>query len=87
MEKIQYPYLIRLPKYMGRVIRDTRRKKKMTQGDLADIAGTSVKFISNVERGKETVQIDKVLNLTRALELYLYVTTEPINISDRDHER
>lgn len=78
METINYPYLIRLPKYLGRAIRNTRKDKKMTQGDLAAITGTSIKFISDVERGKETVQIDKVLDLTRALGLYLYVTPEPL---------
>lgn len=78
MEKIKYPYLIRLPKYLGTAIRDTRKQKKMTQADLAAITGTSIKFISDVERGKETAQIDKVLTLARALGLYLYVTPEPL---------
>lgn len=79
MEKIKYPYLIRLPKYLGKAIRDTRKNKKMTQGDLAAITGTSTKFISDVEGGKETVQIDKVLDLIRALGLYLYVTPEGLS--------
>jgi y4mF family transcriptional regulator len=83
VEKIDYPYLIRLPKYLGRAIRDTRKEKKMTQGELAAITGTSIKFISDVERGKETVQIDKVLDLARALGLYLYVTPVPLSESGK----
>lgn len=83
METINYPYLIRLPKYLGRAIRNTRKDKKMTQGDLAAITGTSIKFISDVERGKETVQFDKVLDLARALGLYLYVTPEPLAASGK----
>ena len=52
--------------------------KKMTQKDLADITGTSVKFISDVERGKKTVQIDKIFDLLGALSLRLYVSDKPL---------
>ncbi|NOX35788.1 MAG: helix-turn-helix transcriptional regulator [Deltaproteobacteria bacterium] len=79
LENIRYPYRIRLPEYMGRAIKDVRKRKKMTQGDLADITGSSVKFISDVERGKPTVQMDKVFDLARALGLLLYVTPEPLS--------
>ncbi len=78
MEEITYPYRARLVKYMGRAIKDIRKKKKMTQGDLADITGVSIKFISDVERGKETIQMDKVFNLTRALGLQIYLTPDSL---------
>jgi HTH-type transcriptional regulator / antitoxin HipB len=77
-ENIRYPYHIRLVKYLGRAIQDTRRKKNIRQTDLADITGTSVKFISDVERGKETIQMDKAFVLLRALGLKLYVTPDSI---------
>jgi len=51
----------------------------MTQSDLADITGVSVKFISDVERGKETVQMDKVFDLARALGLQIYLTPDPLS--------
>jgi len=79
LTELKYPYRIRLPKYMGRAIKDTRNKKKMTQSDLADITGVSVKFISDVERGKETVQMDKVFDLARALGLQIYLTPDPLS--------
>ncbi|WP_041274322.1 helix-turn-helix domain-containing protein [Desulforapulum autotrophicum] len=62
---------------MGKAIKDIRKKKNMTQGDLADITGTSVKFISDVERGKETTQMDKVFDLVRALGIQIYLTIDP----------
>jgi y4mF family transcriptional regulator len=74
MSNIEYPYLVQLPKYVGPAIEDKRKKKKMTQKDLADITGTSVKFISNVERGKSTARLDKVLDLIRAVGLRVYLT-------------
>lgn len=73
MEALKYPYRIRLPYYIGSAVRDMRKKKKMTQADLADITGTSVKFISDLERGKESVQMDKAFDLLRALGLHLYL--------------
>ncbi len=77
-ENIEYPYRVRLVKYLGKAIQNTRKKKKMRQSDLADITGTSVKFISNVERGKETIQMDKTFVLLQALGLKLYVTPDSI---------
>ncbi len=58
----------------------------MSQGDLAAITGTSVKFISDVERGKETVQMDKVFDLLRALSLQVYLTTKPLAV-EADNEQ
>ena len=84
MTALKYPYRIRLPKYMGRAIKNTRNKKKMTQSDLADITGVSVKFISDVERGKETVQMDKVFDLARALGLQIYLTPDPLSSKDKE---
>jgi len=77
-ENIEYPYRIRVVKYLGKAIQDARKKKKMRQSDLADITGTSVKFISDVERGKETIQMDKAFALLRSLGLKLYVTPDSI---------
>ena len=86
MTEIRYPYRIRLVKYMGKAIKDSRKKKKMTQGDLADITGVSVKFISDVERGKETIQMDKVFDLARALGLLIYLTSDPLPPRSKNEE-
>jgi len=77
-ENIEYPYRVRLVKYLGKAIQDTRKKREMRQSDLADITGTSVKFISDIERGKETVQMDKAFVLLQALGLKLYITPDLI---------
>lgn len=58
MPEIKYSYHICLPKYLGNAIKDIYKKKQMTQGFLADMTGTSIKFFSDVERSKETVQMD-----------------------------
>ena len=75
---LEYPYHARMPGYLGKAIKNSRKLKNMTQKDLADITGTSVKFISDVERGKRTAQIDKVFDLLGALSLRIYVSDKPL---------
>ena len=54
---------------LGKLIRNARKLRGMTQRDLAQWTNTSQKFISEVEQGKETAQIGKVLLLMRVLDL------------------
>ncbi len=79
MSKMKYPYHVRLPKYIGPAIKDARKKKQWTQKDLADYAATSVKFISNIEQGKTTAQLDKVFDLIRTVGLRVYLTEGDID--------
>jgi len=53
---------------LGRAIRRIRKARGMTQDDLAMQTGTSRRFISQVENGKETAEIGKVLLLIRLLD-------------------
>lgn len=48
------------PLRLGDFIRQRRRANKMTQQDLADLAGVSQPFLSELERGKATVRLDAV---------------------------
>jgi len=41
-------------------IKESRKKKGMTQEDLAFKAGVGLRFIRELERGKPTVRLDKV---------------------------
>lgn len=79
MSEIKFPYYVRLPRYIGPAIKDARKKKNWTQKDLADYTATSVKFVSNVEQGKSTVQLDKVLDLIRTVGLRVYLTEGDID--------
>lgn len=50
---------------IGQFIRDTRKSLGINQLKLADISGVGINFISQIEKGKETVRLDttnKVLN-------------------------
>lgn len=56
---------------LGLVIRAARRSSKVRLDDLAAMAGVSKQFVSDVERGKSTVQLGLVLKLLAELGIPL----------------
>lgn len=54
---------------LGRAIKKARKLRGLTQHELAMRTNTSTKFISNVENGKDSAHIGKVLLLLRVLDM------------------
>ena len=52
-------------------VRARRRELGLRQRDLADLAGTSERFIRELEHGKATVRLDKLIAVLDALGLEL----------------
>jgi HTH-type transcriptional regulator/antitoxin HipB len=52
-------------------VRTRRGSLALGQEDLAELSGTSVRFIRSLEQGKATVRLDKVLAVLGALGLEL----------------
>ncbi|MBR0198331.1 MAG: helix-turn-helix transcriptional regulator [Kiritimatiellae bacterium] len=52
---------------IAKIVQLERKRQGMTQPDLAAACGTGVRFIVDLERGKETCQIGKVLLVLRML--------------------
>lgn len=46
---------------LGKLVRDTRKSQKLTQEQLAATTGVGVRFIRELEQGKESCHIGKVL--------------------------
>ena len=59
---------------LGRLVRATRKSQALTQQRLAAGSGTGVRFISDLENGKPTVELGKVLAVLNALGLKLEAT-------------
>lgn len=59
---------------LGAAIRKRRKARGYTQAFLAEFTGFSTSFISNVENGKETAELGKVLFLINVLGLDLDVS-------------
>ncbi len=58
----------------GRALRMRRKKLGYTQQFLADFSGFSVTFISDLERGKATAELEKSIRLANLLGLDLNFT-------------
>jgi len=50
-------------------IKEKRRQVNLTQPDLADKAGVGLRFVREMEQGKETLRMDKV---NQVLKLFGY---------------
>ncbi len=59
---------------LGKQIKYRREKLGYTQAYISDYTGLSVSFISEVENGKETAQLNKVLELIQILGMDLEIT-------------
>lgn len=60
---------------LGASVREARRAQRLTQPDLATIANVGIRFIVDLENGKETCQIGLVLRVMRALGMRLQLTS------------
>ena len=60
-------------KTLGQAIRVRRKDLHYTQAYLSEFSGLSITFISDVERGKPTAEIEKTIRLINLLGLDLLV--------------
>lgn len=60
-------------KSLGQAIRERRKELNYTQAFLAEFTGLSVTFISDVERGKTTAEIGKIIELLHVLGMDVFV--------------
>lgn len=65
------------PAELGAAVREARREIGVTQEVLAAGAGVGVRFVVELEAGKPTVQLDRVLQVLAALDLHLELTPLP----------
>lgn len=62
---------------IGALIRDTRKKMGVTQKNLALTSGTGMRFIIDLEKGKETCEIGKALAILNTLGIKITLTPPP----------
>ena len=58
---------------LGRIVRNQRHESGLRQIDLAGIGNTGNRLIVDIEKGKPTVQLQKVLDVLDLLGLELIV--------------
>lgn len=63
-------------KSLGEAVRRARRQQRLTQGRLAGLAGTGLRFISELERGKPGIALGKAMDVLAVLGLTLHAKLE-----------
>jgi len=62
------------PQQIGNLIKSTRKGLGVTQKDLALTSGTGLRFVIDLEKGKETCEIGKALTVLQTLGIKLTLT-------------
>ena len=62
------------PQKIGQLIRQTRKSQGVTQKHLSLTSGTGLRFVIDLEKGKETCQIGKALTVLHTLGIKLTLT-------------
>lgn len=58
---------------IGALIRKLRKRQGVTQEQLAGIANTGIRFIGDLENGKPTCQVGKLLRVLAALGVEMLI--------------
>lgn len=64
---------IRTTRELGALVRSVRKAQGLTQLDVAGLAGISNRFVIDLEKGKETLQMQKVFEVMSLLGLEVNV--------------
>ncbi|MBS1558363.1 MAG: helix-turn-helix transcriptional regulator [Bacteroidetes bacterium] len=67
------------PEKLGKFIRETRKNLDITQRELAMSSGTGIRFITDLEKGKPTCHIGKVLTVMNMLGIDTTLTVPKNN--------
>ena len=67
------PAVVRSASELGALVRDQRKRLALKQLDIAGLGNTGNRFIVDLENGKPTLQLQKVLDIMDLLGLELVV--------------
>ena len=71
---------------IGKTIIFHRKKSKLTQKQLADLAGVGKTVVFDIERGKETVQINSILKVLSVLNIKLEMKSSLMYLMEIENE-
>lgn len=73
-------------KQIGKTILFHRRKSKLTQKELADLAGVGKTVVFDLEKGKETVQLNSLFKVLSVLNIKLEMTSPLMHLLENQNE-
>ena len=73
-------------KQIGKAIIFHRKKSKLTQKQLADLAGVGKTVVFDIEKGKETVQLNSLLKVLSVLNIKLKMISPLMYLMENQNE-
>ena len=64
---------VQSPSDLGNLVREERKRQRLSQSDVALAANTGVRFVSDLENGKPTSQLAETVRVLQALGLDLTI--------------
>jgi len=74
-------------KQIGKTIIFHRNKSKLTQKQLADLAGVGKTVVFDIEKGKETVQLNSLLKVLSVLNIKLEMISSLMHLMEIENEK
>jgi y4mF family transcriptional regulator len=71
---------------IGKIIIFHRKKSKLTQKQLADLAGVGKTVVFDIEKGKETVQLNSLLKVLSVLNIKLEMKSSLMHLMEIENE-
>lgn len=65
------------PEDLGLLLRKARERRNQSQQSFADLAGVGRRFVSELENGKATLELGKVLKVMRAAGISIFARNPP----------
>ncbi len=73
-------------KQIGKTITFLRKQSGLTQNKLADLAGVGKTVVFDIEKGKETVQLNSVLKIFSVLNIKMELSNPIIHLMENPDE-
>jgi y4mF family transcriptional regulator len=71
---------------LGKIVRFHRKKAKLTQIELAKLAGVGKTAVFDLEKGKTSVQLSTLLAILHVLNIRLVCESPLMHVFEREHE-
>lgn len=69
----ELPASARTVAQVGAIVAACRKRQGLTQTDLTGLAGLGTRFLVDLEKGKETIQMQRVLDVLNQLGLEIVI--------------
>ena len=75
------------PKTLARVIRKHRKAAKLSQMQLAEMAGVGKTVVFDIEKGKETIKLDTLRKILKILNIRVQLVSPLLNNQINENEK